>query len=307
MFSKRDAGDVGSLEEVFRSNEFGRATDAWRGGGVSYPEGREDVILAKEFGRPYAVSLHEVGDEAEPRLPPAEDGPRAARDNEMEDSEQPLQAAPSRGGAGLGEDHPEASSTTPSRRPTGRYWTIAFVSALAALAAAGITARAGQHPRSNVSAQGKHDSVRPDSGFHTSGAGSTGSTARGGSLTAAAGSGGLSSGTGTDVGLGSGNEPGGHVTLVGPATFTGTPVSPAAPGNSPGGGNGTTGSPPPSGSTSPAAPVESAVGSAVSAVGSSVTTAANQIGSSVPAPASTTSVENTVVNTLDEAVSASTG
>jgi hypothetical protein len=304
MFSNGDTGDVGSLEEVFRSHEFGQATDAWRGGGVSDPE---DVILAKEFGRALAaVSLHEVEDEAEPRLSPA-DGPGAPSDNEMEESGQPLQAAPSGGGAGLGEEHPEASSTAPSRRPTSRYWTIAFVSALAALAAAGITARAGQHPRSNVSAQGKHDTVRPDSGFHASGAGSAGSTAPGGSLTAAAGSGGPSSGTGADVGLGSGNEPGGHVTLVGPATFTGTPVSPAAPGNSPGGGNGTTGFPPPSGSTSPAAPVASGVGRAVSAVGSSVTTAASQIGSSVPAPASITGVENTVVNTLDEAVSASGG
>jgi hypothetical protein len=308
MFSNRDTGDVGSLEEIFRSHEFGRATDDWRGGGSCDPTSREDVIFAKEFGRPLtAVSLREVDDEAEPRLSSAEDGPGAARENEMEESEQPLQAAPSGGGAGMGEDHPEASSTAPSRRPASRYWTIAFVSAIAALVAAGITAGAGQHPRSNASAQGKHHTVRPDSGSHTSGAGSTGSTAPGGSLAATAGSGGQSSGRGADVGLGSGNEPGGHVTLVGPATFTGTPVSPAAPGNSPGAGNGTTGSSPSSGSTSTAAPVASAVGSSVSAAGSSVTTAANQIESSVPAPASTSAVENTVVNTLDQAVSASTG
>ena len=96
------------------------------------------------------------------------------------------------------------------------------------------------------------------------------------------------------------------MTLVGPSTFTGTPVSPVAPGNSPGGGRGTTGFPPPSGGTNPAAPVASAIGSTVSAVGSSVTTAASQIGSSVPAAAATTGVVNTVVNTLDQAVSAST-
>jgi hypothetical protein len=230
-----------------------------------------------------------------------------ARVDGTEVSEQPLQVEPTGGGAALGEEHAGAPSTAPSKRRTTRHWTIATVSALVALAAAGITASSGQHPRSNVSAQGKHDTVRPDGGFHTSGAASTGSTAPGGSLTAAAGSGGLSSGTDTDGRVGSGNEPGGHVALVGPATFTGTPVSPVAPGNSPGVGGGTTGSPPPSGSTNPAAPVASAVGSAVSAVGSSVTTAASQIGSSVPAPASTTGVVNTVVNTLDQAVSASTG
>ena len=60
-----------------------------------------------------------------------------------------------------------------------------------------------QHPRSNVSAQGKHDTARPDGGSHTSGAASTGSTAPGGSLTAAAGSGGLSSDTGTSTDGGS--------------------------------------------------------------------------------------------------------
>jgi hypothetical protein len=38
-----------------------------------------------------------------------------------------------------------------------------------------------------------------------------------------------------------------------------------------------------------------------------VTTAASQVGNSVPAAASTGGVVNTVVNTLDQAVSASTG
>jgi hypothetical protein len=297
MLSNRDAGDVASLEEVFRSHEFGRAADAWGDGEVSDPTGREDVILAKEFGRRLtAVPRRDVEDEAERRPP--------ARDDGLEGSEQPLEVAPSDGGAGLGEEHPEAPSPEPSRRPTGRYWTIAFVGALVALVAAGITTGAGQRPRASVSAHGEHGTALPGGGFRAPRAASTGSTPPAGSLTAAAGSGGLSSGAGTEGGLGSGNAPGGRVSLVGPATFTATPASPAASGNAGGGSGGTPGSPPPPGSTNPVAPVASALGSAVSAVGSSVTTAMSQIGGSVPAAGSTTGVVNTVVNTLDQAVGA---
>ena len=106
-------------------------------------------------------------------------------------------------------------------------------------------------------------------------------------------------------GLGSGNAPGGRVSLVGPATFTGTPVSPAASGNA---GAGAAGPRVPR--RLPEAPIRSLLsrrplGSAVSAVGSSVTTATSQIGGSVPAAGSTTGVVNTVVNTLDQAVGAS--
>jgi hypothetical protein len=308
MFSNQDACEVGGLEVIFRSHQFGRGIDAVEGGEISDLGGREDVIFAKEFGRPLtAVPLHDVEDEAERGLSPGGGRLEAPGMDETEVSEPPLRVAPSEGGAGLGAEHAEA----PSKRPTTRYWTIASVGALAALVAAGITAGTSQHPRSNVSAQGKHDTARPDGGSHTPRAASTGPTVPGGSLTAAAGPDGLSSGTGTstktDGGLGSGTSPGGHVTLVAPATFTGTPVSPAASGNSPGGGNGTTGSPPPSGSTNPAALATSVVGSTASAVGSSVTTAASQVGSSVPAAASTSGVVNTVVNTLDQAVSASTG
>jgi hypothetical protein len=287
-----------------------RGTDAAEGREISDLGGREDVIFAKEFGRPLtAVPLHDVEDQAVRGLSPR--GGRLEGSGETEVSELPLQVAPSEGGAGLGAEHADAPSTAPSKRPTTRYRTIASVGALAALVAAGITAGPSQHPRSNLSAQGKHDTARPDGGSHTPRAGSTGPTVPGGSLTAAAEPGGLSSGTGastsTDGGLGSGNSPGGHVTLVGPATFTGIPVSPAASGNSPGRVNGTTGSPPLSGSINPAALPTSVVGGTASAVGSSVTTAASQVGSSVPAAASTSGVVNTVVNTIDQAVSASTG
>jgi hypothetical protein len=304
MFSNQDACEVGGLEVIFRSHQFGRGTDAVGGRAISDLGGHEDMIFAKEFGRPLtAVPLRDVEDEAERGLSPGGGRLEAQGMDETEVSEPPLQVAPFEGGAALGAENADAPSTAPPKRPTTRYWTIASVGALAALVAAGITAGPSQHPRSNVSAQGKHDTARPDGRSHTPYAASTGSTAPRG--------GGLSSGTGTststDGGLGSGNSPGGHVTLVGPATFTGTPVSPVASGSSPGGGSGTTGSPPPSGTTNPVAPVASVVGSTASVVGSSVTTAASQVGNSVPAAASTGGVVNTVVNTLDQAVSASTG
>ena len=59
------------------------------------------------------------------------------------------------------------------------------------------------------------------------------------------GSAGPSSVAGTSGGPGSGNAPGGHVSLIGAATFTGAPGSPAAPsGGAPSGGGGAAGSPP---------------------------------------------------------------
>jgi hypothetical protein len=311
MFSNQDACEVGGLEVIFRSHQFGRATGAEEAGEVSDLACRENVIFAKEFGRPLTpVSLHDVDGDAERRLSGGGGRPEEPGTEETEGPEPAPQIAPSEGGAGLGAQEAEAASTPPPpKRPVTRYWTIASVGALAALVAAGITAGPNQHPRSDISAQGRHGTARPNSRAHTPRATSTGSTAPSGALTAAAGSGGLSSGTGTstDGGRGSGNSPGGHVALVGPATFTGTPVSPTVSSTSPGGSGGTTGSPPTSGSTNPGAPVTSVVGSAASALGSTVTTAASQLGSSVPAAASTAGVVNTVVDALDQAVSASPG
>ena len=313
MFSNQDACEVGGLEVIFRSHQFGRGTGAVEAREASDLAGREHVIFAKEFGRPLStVSLQDVDVDADAERRPSGGGggPEAPGMDETEGPEPGLLVASFEGGAGLGAQEAEATSTPPPKRPVTRYWTIASVGALAALVAAGIAAGPSQHPRSDVSAQRKHDTARPHIRSRTPRAASTGSRAPGGSLTAAAGTGGLSSGTGTTTagGRGSGNSPGGHVTLVGPATFTGTPVSPTVSGTSPGGGGGTSGAPPTSGSTNPAAPVTSVVGSAASALGSSVTTAASQLGSSVPAAAaSTPGVVNTVVDTLDQAVSASTG
>jgi hypothetical protein len=310
MFTNWDARDVGSLEEVFRSHEFGQATNTMVGRGASYPARREDGLFAREFGRPLtAVHSHDVDGEGEPRPWPRGGGPEAARVEKPEVPEQRPQVEPSGGPAALGAEHAEAPSTAPSNRHATRYGKIASVGALGALVAAGIMAGvgAGHHLRSSVSAQGEHNRARPQRGFHTTpGVASSGSAAPSRSLTAAAGSGGKSSGTAAHGGLAPGNAPGGQVTLVGPATFTGTPAPPAASGSSPGVGNGATGSPSPPGNVAPVAPVAPNVGSTVSAVGSTVATSAGQLGSSVPEAASTVGAVNSVVNTLDQTVSAST-
>jgi hypothetical protein len=250
---------------MFSNRGARKAEGTEEDGRVSDPAGRQDVIFAKEFGLPLTAALRDP--------------------------------APSDGGAGLGA---QQADPPPSKRHRTRYWTIASVGALVVLAAAGITAGPGQHPRSNVSAQGKHAPAPPDSVSRTSGGSPTGSTAPGTSLTAAVGSSGFSPGAGTNGRAGSDHAPGGHVSLIGAATFTGTPASPVASGNSPGGGGGTTRSPRPAGSSNAASPVTSIVGSTVSAVGSSVTTTTSQVESSVPGAASTTGVVNTVVDTLGQ-------
>jgi hypothetical protein len=260
MFTNWDARDVGGLGEVIRSHECGRATDAMGGRGVFGPAGREDGLFAQEGG-PEALS------------------------EETEVQEQLQQVECSGDGAPLGLEHAEAPPTPPSKRRATRYGTIASVSALVALVAVGVMAVPGHHTRSSVSAQGKHHTARPRSGLGSPGAASTGSTAPRGSLTTAAGAGGPSSDKATGAGLRAGNAPGGHVSLVRPSTFTGTPTSPAASptasGSSPSVGGGATGSPSPSGTANPVAPV-------------------------TPAAAPAIGVADTVVNTLGQVVSAST-
>jgi hypothetical protein len=307
MFTNWDARDAGSLEDVFRSRHFGRAAGAMGGRRVSGADVREDALFAKEFGRPLtAVPSRGMEGEREPRLLAGKGRHEATRRQETEVPEQPRQVEPSGGGAGSGPELAEARSAGPSNRRTPRYGMIASITALAALVAAGVMAGADHHPRSAVSAQGKHDTAHPHSGEPNPGPASAGPTAPSGSLTASAGSGGPSSGGPTIPGLRSGTAPTGRVSLVGPATYSVTPGSPAASVGSPGTGNSATGSPPAPGNTSPAPPVASAVGSAVSAVGSSAAAAAGQLGSSVPAAATATGVANSIVNTLDQSVTAAT-
>jgi hypothetical protein len=314
MFNNQDAGDVSGLEEVFRSQEFVRAsgTGADESGGVGLSVRRGEGIFGTRFGRrPVAAPVVRTGDDAESsRTPDALWPPVAGADGTLA-SKQPSSVPAASAGAGLGRraaaaDDPSAPAWN---RHSSRYWTIASVSALVALVVAGVTAGSGQHPRSNVAAQGRHGRSRPGGGLNTSGGASTGLAAPGGLLAAAAANGSAVTSSVANQGgrPGSGNAPGGHVTLIGPATFTGAPGSPPVPsGGAPSRGGGAAGSPP-SGGTNPAAPVASTVGSALGSAGSSVTTLASQIGTSVPAAASTTSAVNNVINTVDQTVSASTG
>ena len=302
MVTNWDACDVGSLEEVFRSHEFGRATGATGGRRAADPARRADRLFGKRFGWPLtAVPSRDVEGEPQRELSPGGEG---AEVEETEMPEEPPRVEPSNRVAALGPEHPESPSTAPSKRHPTRYGTIASVVALGALVAAGIMAGTGHHPRSGVFAQGTHNTAPPQTAFPAPGAVSPGSVSPSGSLIAAPGSGGPSSRTAAHNGLGSGNAPGGQVTLVGPATYTRTPAPPAASGSSPGGG--TTSSPAPPGNSNPVAPSAPPDGTTVSAVGSAVATAAAQLGSSVPAAASTVGVVNGVVNTLGQAVSAST-
>jgi len=305
MINNQDAGDISGLEEVFRSQEFGRASgtaaDGPRGVGLSVRRG--EGILGTRFGhRPAAAPGLRTGDDTGSRRTSDAVGSPVARAEEASGAK-PSSVPASDGGAAPGRR--PADDPSALRGHSSRYLTIASVSALVALVAAGVTAGTGQHPPSHVAAQGRHGRSQPGGGLNTSGAASTGLAAPGGLLADAAGPAGPSSIAGRNGGPGSGNAPGGHVTLIGPATFTGAPGSQAAPsGGVPSGGGGAAGSPPPAGSN-PAAPVGSAVGSTLSSATSSVTTLASQIGTSVPAAASTTGAVNNAIATIDQAVSAS--
>jgi len=311
MTNSQDAGEISGLEEVFRSQEFGRtpgtAADGPAGVGLSVRRGEGNV--GTWFGRrPVAAPVVRTGDDGASHRTPDAVGPSVGEADEDPASKQPSSVPAS--GAGAVPGRGPADDPSSWRRHSSRYWTIASVSALIALVAAGITAEMGQHQRSHVGAQGRHGKSRPGGGVDTSGAASTGLAAPGGLLADAPGSAGPSSVGGTNSGPRSGNAPVGHVTLIAPATFTGAPGSPAAPsGGAPsgdGGSGGAAGSPRPAG-TNPAASVVFTLGSTVSSATSSITTLASQIGASVSAAASTTAAVNDAITTIDQAVSASDG
>lgn len=303
MLSNRDARDVGGLEEVFRSDDFRRTADATSrdASGRVRPE---DTIVAGEFVRPMAsVPVRDARGEVNHNLLPGRGEPaRPPVDETQLPGRQP---------------HVASAETAPSKPGAPRYLTIATVSVLAVLVVAGIMAGMGHHQRPTVLAQGEHDTARPHGGSGTSGAASTGSAAPDGPRMG--GSGGPPEVEATLAGLGSGTAPGGRVTLVGPASFTGTPTPPAVPGDPQGVAGGALGSTPGAGSASPAAPVApgagggnatppaaSAAGSTVGDVGSSVTAAGGEIQSAVPATAPVADVTSAVVNALGLAVSSST-
>ena len=287
MFGHKDAGDVRGLEEVFRAEEFGRRTDNAGRDVVAPPMGPEDVLFAQEFGRPRTVvRLHDPSDFTDPTLTPTGEALRGAWTDDTGESEPRLQADPSDGGAALGDADAETPPASWNRRST-RYWTLACVSALAALIAACVTAGSGSSHRPSIAAQGTHGAARRGTGYHTSGPATAGPTAPGGNGTGATGSGSLSPGVEVAGTHSTSNALRGHVSLTGAATYTGAPTGGSNP-------------------VAPTAPLASTVGSAVSALGSSVTTAASQVGGPVPDAASTTGADSNVISTVDQAVSAST-
>ena len=316
MVMNHDAGDVTGLEEVFRSQEISRASGGiWTGAdSTTILPGTETWRLRKCSARRRGSAHHRdtmrhgrpvrsVGHVVTPRATALD----AAR-----------HAGPVRGGL-VGRRRGEGSKRgrsvwpgPPWKRQSSRYRTIAAFSAVVALVVAGVIAGTVQHGPSNRSAQGAHGTARPGSGLIAlPGTGSTGPTAPG-SLTGAIGSGALALGTPSAGARNSGNEPGGHVTLTGAASVTGTlsPPGGGSPGGgSPGGGSPGGGSPGSSGSN-PVSPVAAGVGNTVATVGTSVTGLANQLGSSVPATAPATNAASGAVSgvlaSVDQAVSATT-
>jgi hypothetical protein len=285
MVNNSDAGDVSGLEEVFRAQKLSRTSESVVGASeVTAPQtGQEEALVRTEqihaattesMSQSGTGAATQAGSPQDPVVP-VEDGlalPRASRTEAVT------------GGSG-GKSAGLAATAVGAlwRRDSSRYWTIAALSALVALVVAGVTAGTDSHHTPTTSAQGKHGSARPGSGFHTSGAASTGPTAPG-SLTGAVGSGALALGAPAGTSRGSANGPGGHVTLIGAATTTGTA--------------------PPSPASNPVTPIASGIGSTVSTVGSSVTGVTNQIGSTIPTAAPAASAVNTVVNAVDQAISA---
>lgn len=307
MVRKHDSGDVKGLEEVFRSQELSRMADSGgtRPAKAGESAGHDDTFFQKMFGHAHATATDLR------RADPPPDVTRGRRVAPTPPPGAPLtpglepETGSAGGGASGAEERPVASSDS-WKSESGRYWTIAAVSALVALVVAGVTAGNGQRAPVHVSAQGKqHGTGRPPLGALGAGGSTTGPAAPG-SLTGAIGSGVLllvqpSGGT-----PGAGTAPGGHVTLIGAATTTGSPFpsSSTSSGGSTGGGAG--GAPPGSGVSDPVAPVAAGIGNTVDAVGTAVTGFTNQLGTAVPATAPTASAVNGVVSSVDQAVGATT-
>jgi hypothetical protein len=307
MVKNHEASDVKGLEEVFRSQEISRTSGGiGRESGTASSGNRDAALLRRMFGHASSTlrDLHRdddtgAKDARSQRVAPAPELDAALM------PERHSEAASSGGGAALGASAAAVSAEPPWKRQSGRYWTIAALSAVVALVVAGVTAGNDQHGPSNRSAQGAHGTAGPHGLIALPGDVSTGPTAPG-SITGSIGFDALALGTPRAGARGSGNEPGGHVTLIGAASTTGT--VPGSSGGSAGGGS--AGTSPGSSGTNPVAPVGAGVGSTVATVGTSVTGLANQLGATVPAAApatsSATSAVSGVLDSVDQAVGATT-
>jgi hypothetical protein len=206
------------------------------------------------------------------------------------------------GGTTFGETDDTVSLESSWKRETGRYWTIAALSALVAIVVAGgFTAGVGHHGLFNGSAHGADRTARPHGGTPPPVAAPTGPTAPG-SLVGAVGSGALALGAPPAEARGSGSEPARRVTPSGRAATTGTLPAPSRA--APAVGSTSASSGPTAGNPAPSPPAT--VKSMVASVGSSVTGLANQFGDALPAAAPPTNAVRGAVNSVDQAVSAAT-
>ncbi len=284
---------AGGLEEVFRSQEFWRTTDA-----------------------PFATNRDA---HAWSRLRSGEEGPttgtpaRSVAPSPGTPDPTP-HAAPAAGGAGAGMTAAGAPvpSGGPWRRQPNRYRSAAALSALVALVVAGVTSGAGQHSTIPItSAHGAQGRAHPRSHVRTSSPASTGPSTPG-ALTGDVAAGALALGVPLPAPHVSGQSaPAGRVTLGGAATTTGSAGSgPPVPTGSSGGGGGAPGLPSGSGGPDPLAPVTSTVGSGANSVGSAVSNVTSELASEVPAAAPATTAVNgavsSAVSAVDQAVSATT-
>ena len=147
MINNQDAGDISGLEEVFRSQEFARAsgTTAVGPAGADLSLRRGDGILGTRFGRrPVAAPVGRTEDDAGSRRTPDAVGSPGAGADEDPASKEPSSVPSSGAGAGPGKG--AAGGPFVWRRHSSRYWTIASVSALERARRGGHHGRDGSAP-----------------------------------------------------------------------------------------------------------------------------------------------------------------
>ena len=296
MSDQRGVGDSTSLEEVFNSQQFGRAPGT----------AELDEVVTKEFGGATRVAAAVLHGNAVVGLhnPPLEDVLHSARDGKPLTLVAPIQA----GAPGAGALPAEEGAVAPlelRHREHNRHRAIAAVSGVAAatLVVAGVTSGTVQQRPSSISAQGPRGIARPQGAFGSSfGAAPVGTPvpsgpARTATLTAAVGVAAGSSAFAAASRVGPGHATGGHVNLGGSGGTNATAsTAPPPTGATP---------PGPGGATIPP-PAPSPRGNPVTTVGTSVTSVDDQLGGSVPMTTPVTSAVGTVVGGIGQAVSSTT-
>lgn len=317
MFNDTDPGDVTGLEAVFESRYFrrGRSTAGAAQGGARRA-GQDETIFRMEFGdagRDVAMLSSASGTGGNAPAP-RDDGlqPALAATSSTMGPESPAASADTAASGGGGLALPSPTPSQPGGNwYSNKYRVIAVASCVAALVLAGITAQAGQHRPSTVSAQGHRGGGGPRGGNGSStptlGAPSTVTPPQGGGTTliGTGGSGHRSSALQTASSSGVRSGPGGHVAISGAATDE--PASGSSPSSGSGSGPGGSTTPPPAGGTNPAAPVATLVASALSSVATSATGATGQVAGSVPGSSPVTGAVNGAVGTAVSGITQAVG